>query len=249
MKATRVALVTGASGALGSATAAAFHAEGWRVIGVDRREPLSPTGCVDFVVVDLSEPNAAESARAQVAMLGQLDALVNNASVQLNRSLVDTTDGDWRDIMATNLDAAFRLTRAMAPMLSKARGSIVNVSSVHAVASSRNVAAYAISKAAIVGLTRSTALELGPAGVRCNAVLPGAIRSPMLDGGLARRSHPGGAAGNLADLTARTPLGFVAEPHQVAPSIVFLADGERSSYTTGQLLIVDGGATARLGTE
>jgi NAD(P)-dependent dehydrogenase (short-subunit alcohol dehydrogenase family) len=125
----------------------------------------------------------------------------------------------------------------------------VNVSSVHALATSPNVAAYAVSKAALAGLTRTAALELALHGIRCNAVLPGAVMSDMLRAGLSRREHPEGPQGNLDALIARTPLGFVATPEQIAPSIVFLADGERSPYTTGQLLVVDGGAMIRLGTE
>jgi NAD(P)-dependent dehydrogenase (short-subunit alcohol dehydrogenase family) len=111
------------------------------------------------------------------------------------------------------------------------------------------VAAYAVSKAALAGLTRTAALELALHGIRCNAVLPGAVMSDMLRAGLSRREHPEGPQGNLDALIARTPLGFVATPEQIAPSIVFLADGERSPYTTGQLLVVDGGAMIRLGTE
>ena len=112
-----------------------------------------------------------------------------------------------------------------------------------------NVAVYAISKGALAALTRSAAIELAAAGIRCNAVLPGAVDTPMLREGLDRRPHPDGPDGNLNELAARTPLGFVATADQIAPSVVHLADGELSPYTTGQMLVVDGGATIKLGTE
>lgn len=110
---------------------------------------------------------------------------------------------------------------------------MVNVGSVHAVATSANAAAYAVSKGALATLTRAAALELASDGVRCNAVLPGAVDTPMLRQGLSRRAHPEGAAGNLRALIARTPLGFVAAPDQIAPAVLFLADGEQTPYVTG----------------
>jgi NAD(P)-dependent dehydrogenase (short-subunit alcohol dehydrogenase family) len=151
--------------------------------------------------------------------------------------------------MATNLRAPFQLIRDLAPRLAEVNGGIVNVSSVHAIVTSANVAAYAVSKGALVALTRSAAIDLAPLGVRCNAVLPGAVQTPMLFDGLSRRPHVRGPAGNLEDLKARTPLGFVARPEAVAPTIVHLVDRERSPYTTGQTIVMDGGASIRLSTE
>jgi NAD(P)-dependent dehydrogenase (short-subunit alcohol dehydrogenase family) len=245
----RRVVVTGAHGAIGRATADAFAGEGWHVIGVDRIE-AAPGSCDEFLTVDLADPAAAGVLGDHLTTGGgRLDALVNNAAIQIDRPLLETSDDEWRSVMNINLDAAFRLVRTLYPCLATARGAVVNVSSIHAITTSPNVAAYAVSKAALVGLTRTAALELAADGIRCNAVLPGAVRTPMLISGLSRRPHPDGADGNLRDLIARTPLGMVAEPHQIAPSIVFLADGDRSPYTTGQVLVVDGGATIRLGTE
>lgn len=245
----RVVVVTGAAGAIGRAAADAFRHDGWRVVGTDRVDPGSGPW-TQFVVADVADPaTPLRLAETLDGPLGPLDALVNNAALQVDRPLVETTDEQWRAVMGVNLDAAFRLIRALHPHLAAARGSIVNVSSVHALATSPNVAAYAVSKAALAGLTRTAALELARAGIRCNAVLPGAVMTPMLRAGLSRRAHPDGEQGNLDALVARTPLGFVADPEQIVPSIVFLADARRSPYTTGQLLVVDGGATIRLGTE
>ena len=100
-----------------------------------------------------------------------------------------------------------------------------------------------------MSLTRATAIDLASSGVRCNAVLPGAVQTTMLLDGLAGGPIPKGAQGNLEDLEARTPLRFVAQPEAVAPTILHLVDRERSPYTTGQSIVLDGGASVRLSTE
>lgn len=243
----RTAVVTGANGALGAATARTFRAAGWRVIGIDR-VPADRADHVDELVVDdVARPGLA--ARLQPLLPEGLDALVNNAAVQIDRALADTTDEDWDTVLASNLTGPFRLIRDLAPALARRQGAVVNVSSVHALATSLNVAAYAVSKAALAGLTRTAAIELASLGVRCNAVAPGAILTDMLRAGLSRRPHPDGPEGNLRALEARTPLGFIATPEQIAPTILHLADRDRSPYTTGQVVVVDGGATIRLSTE
>jgi NAD(P)-dependent dehydrogenase (short-subunit alcohol dehydrogenase family) len=245
---TRTVLITGVCGGIGQATAAAFADAGWNVIGVDLVEP-SPDVRVDrFYRTDVSRDGEVDALVHEVELDG-LDGLVNNAAVQLDASLVDTTDEMWKLVMDTNVRSMFQLIRGFHDRLAARRGGIVNVSSVHAVATSANVAAYAISKGAVAALTRTAALELALAGIRCNAVLPGAVMTPMLKAGLSRRPHPRGADGNLEGLIARTPLGFVATPEQIAPSILFLADDRLSPYTTGQTLIIDGGATVHLSTE
>ncbi len=243
----RTVIVTGVNGAIGTATARAFRAAGWRVIGVDR-VPADETEHVDeLVVADVARPELAADLRALVT--DGLDALVNNAAVQIDRGLADTTDDDWDTVLTTNLTAPFRLIRGLRDPLAHRQGAIVNVVSVHALATSANVAAYAVSKAALAGLTRTAALELAPLGIRCNAVAPGAILTDMLRAGLGRRPHADGPEGNLRELEARTPLGFIATPEQLAPTILYLADRAQSPYTTGQVVVVDGGATIRLSTE
>jgi len=124
------------------------------------------------------------------------------------------------------------------------------VSSVHAVATSVDIAAYAASKGASMALTRAMALEFARDGIRVNAILPGAVDTQMLRDGLGRRHvQGGGIEARLEDLGRRTVMGRVGEPEEIARTILFLADGEQSPFTTGQSLIVDGGATARLSTE
>lgn len=246
----RWALVTGVCGGIGRATAARFKADGWLVIGADRAEPVNPLDVDRFELVDVSKSHeVADLFTSLTSTMDGLHALVNNAAIQINKPIVETQDEDWELIINTNVRSAFQCIRGAHPLLAAVGGAVVNVSSVHAIATSMNVAVYAISKGALVALTRSAALELAADGVRCNAVLPGAIDTKMLREGLDRRPNPDGAEGNLRILAQRTPLGFVATADDIAPSIVHLADNDQSRYTTGQMLVLDGGATIRLSTE
>jgi NAD(P)-dependent dehydrogenase (short-subunit alcohol dehydrogenase family) len=129
-------------------------------------------------------------------------------------------------------------------------GAIVNVSSVHAIQTSVNIAAYAASKGGLLALTRAMAIEFAPDNIRVNAILPGAVDTPMLRAGL-NRDHVQGSdiQTRLDNLARKTVNGRIGTPDEIAQAIYFLADGERSSFMTGQAMIVDGGATARLSTE
>ena len=246
----RTILITGVCGGIGRAAATAFTSAGWSVIGVDRAEPDSPLDLDRFERVDVSDGGQIAGLFDQLGSeISELHALVNNAATQVNKPIVETSDLDWEQIINTNVRSAFQCIRDAHPLLKAAGGAVVNVASVHAIATSMNVAVYAISKGALVALTRSAALELAADGIRCNAVLPGAIDTKMLRDGLSRREHPDGPDGNLRVLAERTPLGFVAEAKDIAPSIVHLADNDQSRYMTGQMLVVDGGATIRLSTE
>ncbi len=249
MSGRRTVLVTGCDGGIGRALVAGFAAEGWSVLGTDRHDHAAVEGLDRYEVADLATGGGVAGLLEALGPIDRLDALVNNAALQVNRPLVDTDDEVWSEVFRVNLDAAFRLIRWSAPRLAATRGAIVNIGSVHAVATSPNVAAYAVSKGALVALTRTAALELAPTGVRCNAVLPGAVVTPMLLDGLVRRSDPEGASRGLGELAARTPLGRVAEPDEIVPTVLHLADGTRSGYLTGQSIVVDGGASLRLSTE
>lgn len=245
----RVVVITGVAGGIGRACAAAFAAEGWRVAGTGRGSQPAGVACDWYEQIDLGVRAATDRLRSFFAEVGQIDALVNNAALQVNRPLVETTDADWAAVMATNAAAPFVAIREAIPFLEATTGSIVNVASVHAVATSTEVAAYAASKGALVALTRAAALELGPAGIRVNAVLPGAIDTPMLRAGIDARGGPDDPGDPFASLAGRTPLGRVGQPAEVASVVVFLADGARSSFVTGQGWVVDGGVTARLASE
>lgn len=241
-------VITGVSGGIGSACARIFLADGWLVIGFDRVEP-DPLEGLTYIECDLGVSESVVSACARAQAVGPLHALVNNAAVQVNKPLLQTTDEEWALVMDTNVRGAFECMRGLLEPLSATSGAVVNVASVHAVATSQNISAYAASKGALVALTRAAAVELAHEGVRCNALLPGAVDTHMLRDGLSRRPHVDGPEGNFRELLDRTPLKMIATPDDIAKSVLFLADGERSPYITGQSLVADGGATARLSTE
>jgi NAD(P)-dependent dehydrogenase (short-subunit alcohol dehydrogenase family) len=245
-----VVVVTGATGGIGSATAGVFAKAGWTVIGVDRRNG-ERKGMQRFFLADLADEEASSRTFAAIGKeVGRIDALVNNAAIQVCKALVDTTVAEWDEVMNANVRSVYLAIRNAYPLMRAAGGAIVNVSSVHALATSTNIAAYAASKGAVLTLTRALALELAPDRIRVNAVLPGAVDTAMLRAGLGR-GHLGDAGADdlVARLGERHPLGRVGQPGEVAEAILFLCDAARSSFVTGQTLVVDGGALARLSTE
>jgi len=246
-----IVLVTGAAGGIGSASVRAFAAAGWTVLAADRRAEAAPPEASRFFAADVSREEEVQALFDDLGgQVDRLDALVNNAAIQTAKPLVDMSVSEWDEVMASNLRSAYLTARRGLPLLSAARGSIVNVSSVHAVATSVGISAYAASKGGLVALTRAMAVEFAPLGIRVNAVLPGAVDTPMLRQGLHRGAVRGASVDErLAELGRRTPLGRVGRPDEIAQSILFLADASRSSFVTGQTLVVDGGATARLSTE
>jgi NAD(P)-dependent dehydrogenase (short-subunit alcohol dehydrogenase family) len=247
---TRTALITGVSGGIGSATARAFLDQRWSVIGLDLHAPPADLAHeITYAECDLSNAEAISDTIAAALADQPLDALINNAAIQVNKALWETTNEEWELVMNTNVRSAFVCIRETHAALMRAEGSIVNVASVHAIATSANVGAYAASKGAMVALTRAAAVELADKKVRCNAVLPGAVDTPMLREGLGRRPHPQGAEGNLQALIDRTPLQAVGSTTDIAATILFLASPTEAAFITGQALVVDGGATARLSTE
>lgn len=250
---TRTVLITGAAGGIGRATVKLFTESGWQVIGVDRNEygdPFPANGL--FIQSDISVGENLEYIFKQAqAFTGSLNALVNNAALQIAKPLVETSVEEWDAVMASNLRSVFLSTKLAYPLFKAAGGgAIVNVSSVHAVATSANIAAYAASKGGLLALTRAIAIEFAPANVRCNAILPGAVDTPMLRAGLGR-GHVGSGSimERLDNLARKTVNGRVGKAEEIAHAIYFLADEQQSSFMTGQALIVDGGATARLSTE
>ncbi|MBN8579307.1 MAG: SDR family oxidoreductase [Anaerolineae bacterium] len=249
---TKTILITGAGGGIGRACIHHFSEHGWRVIGVDRNDfgDDFPTNG-RFIKADISRPDSVENIFQQAKDFHPtLDALVNNAAVQVAKPLVETTVDEWDAVMASNLRSVFLFVKLAHPLMKAAGGAIVNVSSVHAVQTSTNIAAYAASKGGLLALTRALAIEFAPDNIRVNAILPGAVDTPMLRAGLGRgHVGSGGVQERLDNLARKTVNGRVGTPAEIASAIYFLADNEQSSFMTGQAMIVDGGATARLSTE
>jgi len=249
----KTVLITGAGGGIGRACVAHFTEKGWRVVGVDRAEfgeGFPSNG--KFIRADISHPESAGEIFEQVkSFRPTLDALVNNAAMQVAKPLVETTVEEWDEVMASNLRSVFLFIKLAYPLMKAAGGgAIVNVSSVHAIQTSVNIAAYAASKGGLLAFTRAMAIEFAPDNIRVNAILPGAVDTPMLRAGLGRgHAGHGDMQERLDNLARRTVSGKVGKPQEIASAIYFLSDNDQSSFMTGQALVVDVGATARLSTE
>jgi NAD(P)-dependent dehydrogenase (short-subunit alcohol dehydrogenase family) len=233
----RVAVITGADGGIGQALVKTFAREGYRVIGIDLKKPrMRKAEWITFDLAKLHEQTteAQEFIKSLRRLCkGRADVLINNAATQIVKPVDKVDVRDWDQTLATNLLAPFWLIQRLLPLLRRVRGSVVNIASIHARLTKSNFSLYATSKAALVGLTRSLALELAPE-VRVNAILPAATRTRMLVQGF--RDNPEG----LAALAGYHPLGRIAEPNEIAASALFLA-GPQASFITGAALEVDGG--------
>lgn len=243
----RVALVTGGGSGIGRATVQLFADHGLRVAAADV-DAGGAKGTVDgldpdralAVEADVTSPESVDAmVAAVVERFGRLDVAVNAAGV--SGAFANTADqeiAEWRRVMAVNLDAVFLCMRAELPAIlaSGDGGVIVNVASAAGAMGVPGLAHYSASKHGVIGLTRSAALEYARSGVRVNAVLPGIVRTPML------QRFAGGDEG-VDGMAKGTPVGRAAEPDEIAQAIVWLCD-PASSYVTGHTLAVDGGALA-----
>jgi NAD(P)-dependent dehydrogenase (short-subunit alcohol dehydrogenase family) len=198
-----------------------------------------------FIKLDLNE--LCENAEYREAAIGglltaigvnRLDVLVNNAAVQIVKPVAELDTEDWRRTLNVNLIAPFVLIRELLSCLSNANGSVVNINSIHGTLTKPGFVCYATSKAALGGLTKSTAVELG-GQVRVNAINPAATATPMLVAGFEDKESA------LRELGRMHPIGRIAKPEEIAQAAVFLAS-EQASFITGACLNVDGGMAARL---
>jgi NAD(P)-dependent dehydrogenase (short-subunit alcohol dehydrogenase family) len=229
----RVALVTGAAGGIGGAVARAFAAEGASLVLVDRVAPEGFDGAA-AIAVDLARPDAADEAVARTLdRFGRLDVLVNVAGIMIFRPIEEQSAADWHQLLAVNLVAPALLTGHALRLMPRG-GAIVNIASVHARRTSPQVASYAASKAALVSLTRTTAIEGAGRGIRCNAILPGAIDTPLLH-----------ASPTIRSGEERLDPADVGRPEDVAALAVFLAS-DAARFITGADMVADGGRMGRL---
>ena len=239
----KIALVTGASRGIGRGIALQLAREGWDVCVnyIQQREAAEAVAAqirsigqnAMAVQADVADGEAVNAmVRAVETQLGPVTLAVNNAGISGQGLFQDTSDEMWDRHMAVNLGGARNVIRAVLPhMLSEKSGCIVNISSIWGLRGASCEVAYACSKAAVIGLTRSLALELAPSGIRVNCVAPGVIETDMVRV-LGRET--------LDQLAADTPLGRLGKPEDIAHAAAFLAS-DKASFITGQVLTVDGG--------
>jgi 2-keto-3-deoxy-L-fuconate dehydrogenase len=236
------ALVTAAGAGIGRATALAFAEAGATVLATDIHEGNLASLAASHASIrthrlDVTDDTAI---RALATSIERVDVLFNCAGYVHAGTILDTDDDSWRRSFAINVDSMFHLCRAVLPgMLSRGAGSIVNMSSVaSSIKGVPNRFAYGTTKAAVIGLTRSIAADYVSAGIRCNAICPGTVKTPSL--GERVRALGGDEQAAWQSFTARQPMGRLGTPEEIAALAVYLASDE-SSFTTGTVHVVDGG--------
>lgn len=254
----RVALVTGGASGIGRAVAELLAAEGASVainaLSADDAGEVAAAitasgGSAIPVAADVSDgPAIAAAVEETVRAFGKLDVLVTSAGIQRYGTVADTDENTWDEVFAVNVKGAYLTAQAAIPHLRRSgSGAIVVVSSVQAMATQANVAAYSASKAALNALARSMAIDEAPFGVRVNAVCPGSVDTPMLrwSAGLFSDGSPDDVERTIESWGGSHPLGRVAQPAEVAEVVAFLASG-RASFVSGDSVRVDGGLMAAL---
>jgi len=237
----KTAVLTAAAAGIGRATAEAFQREGARVIATD----IDVAGLVGLDAEKRKlDVRSSEAVEALAREIGAIDVLFNCAGFVHHGSVLDCSDADWDFSFDLNVKSMHRTIRAFLPgMLEKGRGSIVNIASgASSVRGIPNRYVYGASKAAVIGLTKAVAADFIRKGVRCNAICPGTIESPSLDGRIETQSRSRGERVEKVrqEFVDRQPMGRLGRPEEVAALAVYLASDE-SAFTTGQIHLVDGG--------
>jgi NAD(P)-dependent dehydrogenase (short-subunit alcohol dehydrogenase family) len=250
----KTVVVTGGALGIGGATSELLASRGASVSIFDWDEHAGNDTCdriveaggkAIFEKVDVSDRNAVERATANtVATLGRIDSLVISAGIQRYGTAVSTTDEQWDEVLNVNLRGAWNVSRSVIPhLLNAGGGTIVNVSSVQALASQQNVLAYTVSKHGLLGLTRSIAMDFAKQNIRANAVCPGTVDTPMLAWAASLDPKPSSV---YEACNQMHPLGRIAQPVEIAEVVAFLAH-DSSSFVTGAVWTVDGGLLTQIG--
>lgn len=243
----RNVIVTGVGSGLGSALAREFAAEGARVLGCDVNDEAGAAvmdGIGHYRHADVSKESEVEAlVDDAVQRFGRLHVMVNNAAIQVEKELADTTEAQLDRVLAVNLKGPFfGCKHAIRVMREAGGGSIVNISSVAGLAGDPMLAAYGAAKGGVIALTKSAAVKYGRAGIRCNAVCPGDIQTPLVEAYFAAAEDP---AALRAQAESEYPIGRIGQPREIARAVLFLASDD-ASFITGEALVVDGGVLAEI---
>lgn len=242
-------LITGVLGGIGTEVAKKYQTKGWNVLGVDihpqRRGGYQYVN--KYYQIDLSSNNSEQIKKDIQKLVDQVDNLgmvVHVAALQVNGSLNETKSDDWDRVMNVNLKSIWLISQVVHEQLKKNQGNLVVINSIHAFATSVNVGAYAISKAALLGFVRNLAVEWAVDGIRVNGIAPGAVETSMLMDGLGRRGNDPQV--ELQILKKRHILGRIGQPEDIANAIYYVG---KSNFMTGETIIMDGGVSQVLSTE
>jgi NAD(P)-dependent dehydrogenase (short-subunit alcohol dehydrogenase family) len=244
---TRNVVVTGAGSGIGRACALEFAKEGANVIVADINIEGAKTtvglikkldGNAIAIKADVSDPQSVQSlVNETIVAFSSIHALINNAAIQVNKTIEDTTFEEWNAQMSINVGGVFLCSKYFLPHLKKSRGSIVNMSSVNGFFVEPTCAGYCATKAAIMGLTKAMAIDHGHEGIRVNCICPGYIDAGLAEGYFQSQSDPAKARAEAGKLHA---LWRIGRPEEVARMAVFLASDD-ASFVTGASMVVDGG--------
>lgn len=242
----RVAIITGGASGIGKATAELFAQEGAKVVIGDlpdsEGEKIAKQIGGMFVATDVREAKAVEKlVKSALDKFGGLDIMFNNAGIGVTSPLIDTTEELYSNTIRIDLDGVYwGLKFAGKVMVAQKRGAIVNTASVAGIRGSIGLSAYNAAKHGVVGLTRASALEFAPAGVRVNCICPGIIDTPLV-------ARAFGSSEEIRETMHRFhPLGRMGKPIEIAKCVLFLASDD-ASFVTGHALVIDGGITAGAG--
>ena len=237
-------LITGAAGGIGRALAQVFIDAGYSVMATDVLEQPVDLVCSSYIKMDLfqyvKDENYSEKINAVIRseLNGRLDVLINNAAVQIIGKVDGLTRQDWNATLGVNLLSPFFLVQSLIPELEAAKGNVINIGSIHANLTKKNFVAYATSKAALAGMTRALAIDLG-GRIRINAIEPAAIETEMLLAGFANKSAL------YQELSSFHPINRIGKPKEVAKAALWLASDD-CPFIHGECMRIDGGISSQL---
>ncbi|MGQ7844745.1 SDR family oxidoreductase [Granulosicoccus sp. 3-233] len=248
------AVVTGGGQGIGAAIAERFASEGANVTIAELNDEIGTATAkrlcqsmgprIRHIGTDIADPDSIASMHEQaVAAFGTVDVLVNNAGINVFREPLESTQADWQLCMSIDLEGAWQCCRQVLPdMLRQEKGAIVNIASNHAFSIMKSTFPYPVAKHALLGLTRSLALEYADRGIAVNAISPGYVDTPIVDNYLAGMDDPVAAR---AQVEASQPVGRLCQPSEVAAVATLLASDE-ARFIIGENIVIDGGVAIRM---